>query len=141
MGVFKTADEVYDSIGALFNEVKDKDVAERIGASNLVIQFKYTDPESVITIDCKNEAEGDNHLTVISGDCDLKADVTLSMKADLAHKFWFGKVNLLTALTTRKIVAKGPIPKILKLLPAIQPLYKMYPEMLKKWGKDALVIY
>ena len=63
------------------------------------------------------------------------------MKADLAHKFWFGKVNLLTALTTRKIVAKGPIPKILKLLPTIQPLYKMYPELLRKWGKDELVIY
>lgn len=140
MGVFKNADEVYGSIGALFDEVKTGDVAEKIGNSNLIIQFKYTDPESVLTIDCKNDAD-EGYLTVIRGDTDLKADVTLTMKADLAHKFWFGKVNLLTALTTRKIVAKGPIPKILKLLPTIQPLYKMYPELLRKWGKDELVIY
>lgn len=141
MGIFKDAGEVYDSIGALFHEVKTGDIAQKISGSNLIIQFKYTDPDSLITIDCKSEAEGDAHLTVITGETELKPDVTLTMKADLAHKFWFGKVNLLTALTTRKIVAKGPIPKILKLLPAIQPLYKLYPELLRKWGKDALVIY
>ena len=140
MGVFKNADEVYGSIGALFEEVKTNDIAEKIANSNLIIQFKYTDPESVITIDCKNDSD-EGHLTVVTGETDLKADVTLTMKADLAHKFWFGKVNLLTALTTRKIVAKGPIPKILKLLPTIQPLYKMYPDLLRKWGKDELVIY
>jgi putative sterol carrier protein len=140
MGVFKNADEVYGSIGALFEEVKSDDIAEKISNSNLIIQFKYTDPDSVITIDCKTDSD-EGHLVVVKGDTELKADVTLTMKADLAHKFWFGKVNLLTALTTRKIVAKGPIPKILKLLPTIQPLYKMYPELLRKWGKDELVIY
>lgn len=140
MGVFKTAEEVYDSIGALFHEVKTGDIAEKISASNLIIQFKYSDPDSVITIDCKNDPT-EGHITVLTGDNDLTADVTLTMKADLAHKFWFGKVNLLTALTTRKIIAKGPIPKILKLLPTIQPLYKLYPELLRKWGKDSLVIY
>lgn len=141
MGIFKSAEDVYGSIGALFEEVKGNDIAERIAASNLVIQFKYSDPDSVITIDCKNDPEEGAHLKVLTGDCELDPDVTLTMKADLAHKFWFGKVNLLTALTTRKIVAKGPIPKILKLLPAIKPLYKMYPDLLKQWGKEDLVIY
>ncbi len=142
MGVFKSADEVYGSIGALFHEIKTGDIAEKISASNLIIQFKYSDPDSMITIDAKNPPEeAGSHLNIITGDCDLKADIVLSMKADLAHKFWFGKVNLLTALTTRKIVAKGPIPKILKLLPTIQPVYKIYPEFLRKIGKDDLVIY
>ena len=95
MGVFKSADEVYDSIGALFHEVKSGDIAQKISASGLIIQFKYSDPDSVITIDGKNDpSEEGCHLNVHTGECDLKADVTLSMKADLAHKFWFGKVNL-----------------------------------------------
>ncbi len=142
MGIFKTEAEVYDSIGKLFHEVKTGDVAAKIKTSGLVIQFQYSEPDSIITIDCKNAPkEKGCHLTVITGKTELEPDVVMSMKADLAHKFWFGKVNLLTALTTRKIVAKGPIPKILKLLPAIQPLYKLYPELLRKWGKDSLVIY
>lgn len=140
MKYFQNADEVYESIGGLFQEVKDGDIAKKIAASNLVIQFKYSDPDSVITIDCKSEPAAGDHLTVVTGETDLKPDITLSMKADLAHKFWFGKVNLMSALTTRKIVAKGPIPKILKLLPTISPLYKLYPDLLRKWGKDDLVI-
>jgi hypothetical protein len=58
----------------------------------------------------------------------------MSMAADTAHKFWFGKVNLTIALTRKEIVAKGPIPKVLKLLPAIKPAYTMYPKYLDENG-------
>jgi hypothetical protein len=37
-------------------------------------------------------------------------------------------------------VATGPIPKIIKLLPAVQPLYKVYPELLKEKGYGSLVL-
>jgi len=63
------------------------------------------------------------------------------MKADIAHKFWFGKVNLTMALTRRQMVAKGPIPKILKLLPAIKPSYAMYPKYLDENGYSQYNIY
>ncbi|MDX1386052.1 MAG: hypothetical protein R3257_00575, partial [bacterium] len=64
----------------------------------------------------------------------------MTMKADVAHRFWFGKVNLIAALTRREMVAKGPIPKILKLLPAIKPAYSLYPEYLKEKGCENLLI-
>jgi len=63
----------------------------------------------------------------------------MTMKADVAHRFWLGRVNLLTAITRRQIVAKGPIPKILKLLPAIQPAYQKYAEYLHEIGRPDLV--
>ena len=63
-------------------------------------------------------------------DLELKPDVEMTMKADTAHKFWKGKVNLVTALARREITAKGPIPKILKLLPIIKPAYALYPPYL-----------
>ena len=47
-------------------------------------------------------------------------DVEMTMKADIAHQFWHGKINLMAALARRQIIAKGPIPKILKLLPAVE---------------------
>jgi hypothetical protein len=64
----------------------------------------------------------------------------MSMKADVAHAFWHGKVNLVSALAKKDIVATGPIPKILKLLPAVQPLYKVYPALLKEKGYGNLIL-
>jgi hypothetical protein len=48
--------------------------------------------------------------------------------------------GLMGALAKKQIIAKGPIPKILKLLPAVQPLYKVYPELLKEKGYTDLVM-
>jgi len=53
------------------------------------------------------------------------------MNADVAHKFWLGEINLVMAVARRQMVVKGPIPRILKLLPVIRPAYSMYKEYLK----------
>jgi hypothetical protein len=79
-------------------------------------------------------------VDIIHGPCGLKPDVKMSMKADVSHAFWHGKVNLISALSRKEIVAEGPIPKILKLLPAVQPLYKTYPVLLKEKGYGNMVL-
>ena len=61
------------------------------------------------------------------------------MSADTAHQFWLGKVNLVAALTRGTMTAKGPIPAIMKLLPAITPAYKQYPEILRAKGLESLI--
>jgi hypothetical protein len=66
--------------------------------------------------------------------------VVMTMKADTAHAFWHGKVNLIAALSKKEILATGPIPKIIKLLPAVQPLYKVYPVLLREKGYGGLVL-
>ena len=58
------------------------------------------------------------------------------MKADVAHEFWMGKVNVPMAIMSGKIVSKGPTPKALALLPAIKPAYAMYPQVLQEVGKQ-----
>ena len=65
---------------------------------------------------------------------------TFTLNGDTAHEFWHGKVNLAKALTTKKIVAKGPIPKILKLIPSISPLYEAYPKYLEEINRPELVL-
>ena len=42
------------------------------------------------------------------------------MEADTAHRFWLGRVNVTVALARGQIKAKGPVAKILKLVPADQ---------------------
>ena len=73
-------------------------------------------------------------------DDSIAPTATFTLTADVAHKFWHGKVNLAKALTTKAIVARGPIPKILKLLPVIEPMYKRYPQYLKDKGRTDLVL-
>lgn len=137
MGYFKTSEKFEEVLSGFFRLISDTPmVADKLLASKLVIRFKYSDPKVVLLIDCLGEK-----LIIKAGDEETKVDVEMTMSADIAHKFWFGKVNLMTALTRKQMVAKGPIPKILQLLPAIKPTYKMYPEYLQENGYAEYIVF
>jgi len=137
MGLFESSEKFEEMLGGFFRQVSDTpNVADKLLASNLIIRFTYSDPDIVIVIDCSGDK-----IDVRPGDTETKAEVDMSMSAEIAHKFWFGKVNLMAALTRRQMVAKGPIPKILKLLPAIKPAYTMYPKYLEENGYSEYNIY
>ena len=143
MPIFKSSEELLACIGLLYNTAKaDARVAPKIKDSHLVIQFRYEEPHGVATINAAAPpSQPGAYFDVIWGDdSGLKPDVEMSMKADIAHQFWHGKINLMAALARRQIVAKGPIPKILKLLPAVEPMYEMYPRLLHEIGRDDLII-
>jgi len=137
MGLFENSEKFEEVLGGFFRQVSDTpNVADKLLASKLIIRFTYTDPDVVIVVDCSGDK-----VDVRPGDTETKAEVEMSMSADIAHKFWFGKVNLMAALTRRQMVAKGPIPKILKLLPAIKPTYTLYPKYLEDNGYSEYNIY
>lgn len=142
MGVFRDADHFYECVGELMDRAKlDPKVGPKIAKAGIVIQFKYSDPDALTTVDAKNKpSQPGAYVDVYQGDCDLKPDVVMTMKADIAHAFWHGKVNLMAALAKKDIVTQGPIPKILKLLPAVDPLYKAYPALLREKGYDSMVM-
>ncbi len=141
MAYFKDAAELYECIGGFFQEAtKDPEMAPKIAESKLVITFVYTDPDSTITVDAKGQPAPGQFFNIILGPCDLKPDVKMTMTADIAHRFWHGKVNLVQALAKGEMKAQGPIPSILKLLPAIKPAYKLYPEYLRRIGKGEKVV-
>jgi hypothetical protein len=130
MPVFESSEKFDEVLGGFFRLLGETpEIADKLLASKLVIRFNYTDPDLVLVIDCSGEK-----IEVRSGDMDTKAIVDMKMSSDIAHKFWFGKVNLTMALTRRQMIAKGPVPKILKLLPAIKPSYAMYPKYLVENG-------
>jgi hypothetical protein len=143
MAVFKDSEELQTCMGQLYDEAKrDSRIAPKIKASNLVIQFRYEQPHATVTINAAAApTQQGAYFDVLWGeDTGLKPDVEMSMKADVAHQFWHGKINLIAALARRQIIAKGPIPKILKLLPAVEPMYEMYPNILHQIGRDELII-
>jgi putative sterol carrier protein len=142
MSVFRDADHFYECVGGLMDQAKmDPKIASKIAKSGLVIQFRYTDPEATTTINAKDAPRQPGALMdVIHGPCDLKPDISMRMKADIAHQFWHGKVNLMAAISRKQIVVDGPITKVLKLLPAVQPMYKMYPVLLKEKGYEEMIL-
>jgi hypothetical protein len=101
----------------------------------MILKFSYSDPDLSITIDLTGE-----RAVFSFNDNEKKAEVEMRMKADVAHRFWFGKVNLVMALARREMVAKGPIPKILKLLPIIKPAYDLYPKYLQEKGFSSYLL-
>lgn len=137
MGLFKDSETFEKLLGGFFKLMAETPViAEKLLASNLIVRFRYSDPDVVIVVDCSGDS-----VDVRPGDRETKEIVDMSMSADIAHKFWFGKVNLMAALTRKQMIAKGPIPKILKLLPAIKPSYAMYPKYLEENGYAEYNIY
>ena len=136
MPVFASSDKFIEVLGGFFGEVAGRpEIAGKLLASGLVIRFIYSEPEAVIVVDCSG-----SEIDVRCGDREAEAEVEMTMAADVAHRFWFGKVNLTRALTRREIIARGPIPKILKLLPAIKPTYALYPQYLEANGYNEYLL-
>lgn len=126
MTFFENTDHLYKILGGFFKLLSsDGQIGPKLLGSNLKLQFNYKNPDGFIFIDLSGDEP-----QFFFGEQPSKPDVEMTMKADTAHKFWQGKVNLPVALARREITAKGPIPKILKLLPIIKPAYKLYPNYL-----------
>jgi len=136
MGTFASGEEFGKMLGGFFDMVTvDPEIGPALLKSRLTIRFKYFDPDVCIYIDCSGDA-----IKVKVNDYASPAEVEMEMTADIAHRFWFGKVNLMMALTRGQMKARGPIPKILKLLPVIKPTYEMYPKYLKEHGYEKYLI-
>jgi hypothetical protein len=141
---FKDAKECEEILGGFFKAVFEKyntgdDLAVKIidalKERELVIKFVWSEPEVTVTL-----SSTDDRFGVFINDDSIEPVATFTLTADTAHEFWHGRVKLVKALTTKQIVAKGPIPKILKLLPIIEPLYDEYPKYLKDIGREDLVL-
>ncbi len=125
MPVFKDSEELEKVLYNFFLLIADKkEIGSKLTANKSILRFNYTEPDLSITIDA-SKSEKPN---VLINDKTIEPEIELWMNADTAHKFWLGKVNLVMAITKKEIVVKGSVPKLLMLLPAIAPAYKMYSE-------------
>jgi hypothetical protein len=136
MGHFKDADEVYRFIGRLFQELaQDEELGPKFQKANTIVQYQYRDPESQITVSLREEDDGRVDL----GDSSMDPEVVMTMDADTAHRFWLGKVNVTVALARGQMKAKGPVAKILKLVPLTKPIFPRYRKMLEDAGRSDLL--
>jgi putative sterol carrier protein len=134
--VFKDDQEVYDYIGKLFVDLSDDpELSPKFRRADTIVQYRYSNPESQITVKMKEGEDGQ----VDFGPTDLQPEIVMSMEADTAHKFWLGKVNVTMALAKGQMKAKGPVAKILKLVPLVKPVFPRYEKMLEEANRDDLL--
>jgi putative sterol carrier protein len=136
LAYFKDADEVYQFIGKLFEDLaEDDELAPKFRKANTIVQYQYRNPDSTITVRLQEGEEGQVDL----GETNMEPEVVMSMEADTAHKFWLGKVNVTVALARGQMKAKGPVAKILKLVPLVKPVFPRYRKMLEDAGRQDLM--
>jgi len=135
MPYFKDADEVYQHIGKLFEDLTtDPELSPKFRKANAIVRYQYRNPESQITV----RMTEDDEPKVDCGESDMEPEVVMSMEADTAHKFWLGKVNVTVALARGQMKAKGPVAKILKLVPLVKPVFPRYRQQLADAGRQDL---
>jgi hypothetical protein len=135
MPYFKDAEDVYSHLGKLFEDIiADDELGPRLRRTDTVVQYRMRRPDSQLTVKALEEDE----LRVDFGVTELQPEVVLAMDADTAHRFWLGKVNVTVALARGQISARGPVAKILKLVPLVQPVGTRYASQLQAAGREDL---
>lgn len=144
MSYFKDSQECDQILGGFFRKMSEgvagKDpvlleIQRKMADMGLIVKFVWREPVLSLTLDFTKDPFG-----VYANDETINPTATFTLTADNGHKFWHGQINLAKALTTKTIVARGPIPKILRLLPVIEPMYKRYPAYLKEIGRADLAL-
>ena len=136
MAYFKDEQEVYQYVGKMFEDLMaDEALASQFQRANTIIQYQYREPDSQITVKI---LDGES-TQVDLGPTTLEPEVVMAMEADTAHRFWLGKVNVTVALAKGQIKAKGPVAKILRLVPLVKPVFPRYRAQLEAAGREDLI--
>ncbi len=126
MAVFSSTEAMYDTLGSLFRTLlADPTFGPAFKKENIIVRFTIDAPEGQIWITPQE---------VICGNASHTPNIEMWLSGDTCHHFWLKKVNLPIALARGLIRAKGPMPKIMKLLPMLKPAYEIYPAIAQKKG-------
>ncbi len=129
MAVFESTEKMYTVLGSLFEHLlADPEMGPKFIASKIVIKFNIDEPNGTIWL----TEEG----KIICGAADIKPTIEMTLNGDTCHLFWLQQISLPIALAKRKIKAKGPMPKVLKLLPMLKPAYAAYPDIARSHGLE-----
>jgi hypothetical protein len=134
VAAFQDEAEVYEFLGGIFRRgMEDQALVEKLRPSGVVLRITYADPDAVITVDMPN-------ATLFTGAGEgPEPNVELFMTADTGNRFWLGKIILPVALAKGQVRAKGPVAKLLKVLPLAKGMFGPYKASLEQAGRKDLL--
>jgi hypothetical protein len=136
VGYFRSEQEVYDTMGKLFEGLRDDpELFPKFQQADTIVRYDFSEPSAQITVKMLEGEPGQVDL----GPSELEPEVIMTMDADTAHRFWLGQVNVTIALARGQIKAQGPVAKILRLVPLVKPVFPRYEAQLREQDRSDLV--
>jgi hypothetical protein len=145
MKQFESSEQLKEVLGGFFVEFVDRMKAgdpafvgpgEALNNTNLVVNFDLRDPELLIVIDCEQKPIG-----VSFGKENPKAPTaTFYVSAENGHKFWLGALNLPNALIKKQVILKGPVSRLLRVLPITKRVYPLYKDYLIEHNYEEFLV-
>ena len=137
MKPYKSQEEFEAILSKLWDRILDTPaILDSVSGVKLIARFRYTDYASELYIDIS----GETPRYYWNPKEEVKPDVDMILSSETSHKFWMEDLNVPMAIATRKIIPKGSVQKALKLIPALKPAFAMYPEVLKEFGREDLLV-
>jgi hypothetical protein len=137
MPYFKDADDVYANLGFFLRQLAvDPEMTPALKRADTTLQLRMRHPDSTLTMRTPSD---DEPAQVDLGDTTLQPEVVLQLDADVAHRFWLGQLNVAVALARGEIRARGPVAKVLKIVPLVKPGFTRYRTQLEAAGREDLL--
>jgi len=131
MAVFENVDKMQEVLGGLFeNLLNNPDFGAKFIKADIIIKFNISEPGAELWV-----TPGDGTTGLVAwGKQTMKPTIEMTLSGDTCHKFWLQQISMPIALAKGLIKAKGPMPKVLKLLPLLKPAYAAYPDWARSHG-------
>lgn len=131
---FTSPEEVHKYLGGIWDlAFADPEIGPKLKATGIVLTFDYSDPDTLMTLHTADEK-------VLPGKTDEKPTASMAMTADIANRYWQGKVSLPLAMAKGQIKVGGNVAGLLKLAPLGKKLYPLYTGMLTADGRTDLLV-
>jgi ubiquinone biosynthesis protein UbiJ len=126
----RSTDEFREVIDRVFGLLRDDPaMGPALRAADAPQRFHFTDLDLVVNIRAGHPAEP-NLVWEWSDDVDWDSRTEIAMTADVANRYFQGKLNVPVALARRRVRIGGDLALALKLVPLTQPLGPRYRELL-----------
>ncbi len=124
--IFENPDVMKRLFGELWTKmINETEFGSKLKENGITILFRIKDPEVLMFVDENGPLFGE--------EAEAKVPVvTMIMDGNTVHGFWLRQVNIPKALALRQIKAKGPVGKVLQILPLVKPGYQMYPTLCRQ---------
>ena len=131
MVYYKSADQIYTILRALFESLRDENPnpVDTLVATRLNIRISLTDPEAQITIKARQPP-----VEVIYGEADGRADLEIGMTADQMHLILLDEYSIKTGFTNGELKVRGQVWKALSLADIFIKGRTYYPKVLQDHG-------
>ncbi len=128
MPVFKDTQVAESLFGDLLTKmIKGTKVGPKLKEEDMSILFVVNEPEFTILVDENGPLFGEAAQA-------KTATITVTMSGNTAHQYLMEGLDVTKALASRQIKAKGPLGKVLQILPFMELGQKLYPDYCKKYG-------